>query len=116
MILNDIYSIEEDSGGFALIEKREGRVKVDGEFVEGKTKIVEHKYFYGCIYQALIGFLNKVPSGRDIDDLKTKVEEIVNLIKGYESIIKETFSIEVLVSGRKIEEDSDETDLNMDVT
>lgn len=109
MILNDTYSIEEDSQGFVLIEKREGRVKVDGEFVEGRTKTVEIKYYYGCVYQALIGFLKKVPLGRDIDDLRTKVEEIVNLIKGYESIIKETFSIEVLVSGRKIKEDSNET-------
>jgi len=116
MILNDTYSIEEDSGGFALIEKKEGRVKVDGEFVEGRTKTVEIKYFYGCIYQALIGFLNKVPSGRDIDDLKTKVEEIINIIREAETEIKKTFRIEISVAGRKIEEDSDETDLNIDLT
>ena len=109
MILNDTWSIKEDSGGFVLIEKREGHVKEDGKLT-GKTKIVENKYFYGCIYQALIGFLQKVPLGRDIDDLRTKVEEIVNLIKGYESIIKETFSIEVLVSGRKIKEEFIEKD------
>lgn len=109
MILNDIYSIEEDSQGFVLIEKREGRVKIDGKFVEGRTKTIEIKYFYGCIYQALIGFLKKVPLRKDIDDLKMKVEEIINIIREAETEIKKTFSIEVLVAGREIEEDSNET-------
>ena len=105
MILNDIWSIEKDPGGFVLVEKTEGHVRKDGKLTD-ETKIIEKKYFYGCIYQALKGFLHKAPSGGDINDLKTKVEEVIKIINDAETEIKENFSIEVLVSGRKIKEES----------
>lgn len=109
MILNNTWSIKEDSGGFVLIEKTEGHIRKDGKLT-GETKIVEKKYFYGCVYQALKGFLKRTPLGGDIDDLKTKVKEVIKIINNAETEIKEKFSIEVLVSGRKIKEESIEKD------
>ena len=105
MILNDIWSIEEISGGFVLIEKRTGHVRKDGKLTD-KTKVIEDNYYYGCVYQALIGFLQKLSIERDIDDLRTKVEEIIKIIKDAEIEIKKKFCIEVLVSGREIQEES----------
>jgi len=103
MILNDVYSIEEDSGGFVLIEKREGKDK------EGNPRIHEIRYFYGVIYQALLGFLRKEvgssitgqPNSRDnVENLHSRVEDIVKLIEDAETEIKKNFKIEVLVTGR----------------
>ena len=103
MILNDTYSIEEDSGGFVLIEKREGKDK------EGNSKVHEIRYFYGVIYQALVGFLRKSvgasitgqPNSKDnIESLIDRVEDIVKLIEDAEAEIKKNFKIEVLVTGR----------------
>lgn len=114
MILNKTWSIEEDSGGFVLIEKTEGHIRKDGKLTD-ETKIVEKKYYYGCVYQALKGFLKRAigtifVGQKNTDDLKTKVEEIVRIINDAETEIKEKFSIEVLVSGRTIKEKSIEKD------
>lgn len=85
--INEDFRIVKSGHGIVLIERFLGKDK------DGNEKYKEGESFYGCLYQALQGFLKKtVDRSGSIDEIKEKVKSSLSDIRDAEYQIKETFS------------------------
>ena len=95
MKLTNIYSIEEESHGFSLVEVTDIGVTKDGK----KTGEIKHgakKRYYGTVYQALQGFVDVcVDESLHVSEVMTNVEWALMAIHELKDKIKEEFCIEV---------------------
>lgn len=105
MKLNERFSIENETHGVSLVEKTIGKDK------EGLPKEKLNRSSYGTLYQSLIGFLHhNIDDAKDLEDLRTKIENSLEIIREAEEEIKDNFRTEVNISGRRNKPESGDID------
>lgn len=90
VIINKSFWIERSGHGFVLVEMVPSKDK------DGNDKLKERLRFYGTVYQALHGFLiAEVDNAKSIEEVSSKVNDVMNEIKAAKEEIKAAFRIEV---------------------
>lgn len=94
MDLGNGYKMIKIGGGYAL--------HVPVIVIDKKTKKEKQGHqihYYGCVYQALNGFLRHSMEDPDtVDALRDKIKATIQKIRDLEAQIKDEFSIKILVS------------------
>lgn len=86
--INDSFTIKRSGEGFTLIQL------VNGKDKDGNPKKQESFTYYGCLYQALQGFMKKtVNMAESLDSIRQYVNLAMCDIEDAEGKIKENFSI-----------------------
>lgn len=95
MKLDNVFSLEKSGDGVALVELVNG-YKVDKKNGVKIPDKKEKRYYYGCLYQALQGYIQQT-ADNNMEMVAEYVTMAMRCIDSAKDAIKEEFCIEVKV-------------------
>lgn len=95
MELDDTFSIKSDANNVTLIELVDG-FKLSKDRKERIPAKVEKEFYYGTLYQALKGYLDRsIMQADSIKDARKIATRVINTLDDMEAEIKEKFCVYV---------------------